>query len=335
MSVSISQPPPSKTNEEQSSTHHKRWASLADRLNPNRPAFDGQLKASWKTLSKSERKRIIAEDKAAIHTLKSRGTISQQQLPFTADNDDHCETSPTAYTHIVPILHLLAKQLNKTPSELQIYDPYYCAGGMATHLHKLCFHNVYNKCEDFYNVIAMNKVPAHDVVLTNPPYSGDHFDKLLKFLRGNNKPALLLLPQHFSENKSALYSSDNYCFLTPPQRYHYWTPDGMRRRPEEEEKEKDCSNKSSKKKRKHTNLVLGTRNSPFASHWFIDMEPVMTNEALVNLVNNGVNKVQLVEGCQLYINEADIVPTNFKGEVQMKKKKKSRKRKKEGGGDPL
>ena len=70
----------------------KRWASLADRLNPNRPSFDAQLKANWKTMSKKQRKQIIKEDKIAIAALKSRGT--SQPLPFTAEEDDHCETSP-------------------------------------------------------------------------------------------------------------------------------------------------------------------------------------------------------------------------------------------------
>ncbi|MCP4748676.1 MAG: hypothetical protein GY874_21450, partial [Desulfobacteraceae bacterium] len=65
--------------------HHpptQQWASLADRLNPNRPAFDAQLKHSWKSLSKKEKKRIITQDRKAIQALKSRAT--SHQLPFEA-----------------------------------------------------------------------------------------------------------------------------------------------------------------------------------------------------------------------------------------------------------
>jgi hypothetical protein len=113
----------------------KRWVSLADRLNPNRPSFDAQLKANWKTMSKKQRKQIIKEDKIAIAALKSRGT--SQQLPFTAEEDDHCETSPVAYTHIAPILQLIANRLDKKPCDLLIYDPYYCAGKMVDLLNKL------------------------------------------------------------------------------------------------------------------------------------------------------------------------------------------------------
>ena len=323
-----------------SSSSTKRWASLADRLNPNRPSFDAKLKASWKTMSKKERKRIIAQDKKAIQEFKTRGT--SQPLPFAADTDDHCETSPLAYTHIVPILNYIAERLHKKPCDLKIYDPYYCAGGVVHHLNKLGFHNVYNKAEDFYNVIATNMVPPYDVLLTNPPYSGDHFDKLLSFLSTkNNKPALLLLPEHFSKNKSyAVYNnnaSDNnkFCFMTPPERYHYWTPEGMR-----PEQQQTSSTKKNKRKR-HKNLVLGSRNSPFASHWFICMEPLVTNDMFVSLVHE--KKIKLVDGCCMYNNEDDIVPTTFNGAVQSNddsteggdacdKKKKKKKRRKGGGG---
>lgn len=294
----------------------QRWTSLADRLNPNRAAFDPQLKASWKTMSKSERKRIIAEDRKVIQSLKSRGT-SQGPLPFVADPDDHCETSPVAHAHIAPLLNFIAKQLGKAPCDLQIYDPYYCAGGTVYHLNKLGFGNVYNKCEDFYNVIAEGRVPSHDVILTNPPYSGDHFDKLLQFLSTNNKPALLLLPEHFSKNKSSLYLPTKFCFMTPPERYHYWTPEGMR--PDHYEKEKKKQEKKGKKRKKqnqqHKNLVLGSRNSPFASHWFICMEPIMRNASFVSLATNmeGEDGIQLVDGCCIHEREEDVKPTTFKG----------------------
>eukprot|EP00571_Detonula_confervacea_P003722 CAMPEP_0172319156 /NCGR_PEP_ID=MMETSP1058-20130122/36973_1 /TAXON_ID=83371 /ORGANISM="Detonula confervacea, Strain CCMP 353" /LENGTH=322 /DNA_ID=CAMNT_0013034149 /DNA_START=9 /DNA_END=977 /DNA_ORIENTATION=+ len=297
-----------------------RWASLADRLNPNRPAFDPQLKASWKTIDKSERKRIISQDRKAIQALKARGTANP--LPFQADPDDHCETSPVAYKHIAPLLNFIAERLGKKPHELEIYDPYYCAGGMVPHLAKLGFPKVYNKCEDFYEVISQKRVPSHDVVLTNPPYSGDHFDKLLTFLSENNKPALLLLPEHFSKNKSSLYSPDEFCFLTSPERYHYWTPQGMR--PEKEVK----------KRKQHRNLVLGNRNSPFASHWFVYIGPIMTNESFLSLANGGY--LPLVEGCRIHKKQDNIQPTTFKGSMRNdseedsgKKKRRRRRSKKQ------
>ena len=62
------------------STNTKRWASLADRLNPNRPSFDAQLKANWKTMSKKQRKQIIKEEK--IQIVKSKNKIKKSDSPI-------------------------------------------------------------------------------------------------------------------------------------------------------------------------------------------------------------------------------------------------------------
>ena len=102
--------------------------------------------------------------------------------PFDTVEDDHCETGAEAYADIAPLLHKLAKDLGyATTSELKIYDPYYCAGTTKKHLSALGFTHVYNECEDFYKVIKDNTTPPHDVILTNPPYSKDHVQKLLAF----------------------------------------------------------------------------------------------------------------------------------------------------------
>ena len=61
-----------------------------------------------------------------------------------------------------------------------------------------------NRNEDFYAAIAQGLVPAYDVLLTNPPYSGDHIERLLSFVLGGDdaaptttaRPALLLLPNY-------------------------------------------------------------------------------------------------------------------------------------------
>ena len=65
---------------------------------------------------------------------------------------------------------------------------------MKKHLARLGFESVYNEDEDFYAVAASGRCPDHDVVLTNPPYSGDHFRKILRFVGESGKPWLLLLP---------------------------------------------------------------------------------------------------------------------------------------------
>jgi hypothetical protein len=290
-----------------------RWASLADRLNPNRPGYDPVLKASWKTtLSKEERKKIIDDDRKAIRALKDRGKTA---LPFEQnhdlDADDHCETSSVAYSHIVPILDLLAQKLNKSREELNIYDPYYCAGATVQHLQGLGFDSVYNKPEDFYEMIRTQQIPKdHDVVVTNPPYSGDHFDRLIAFLKENGKPFLLLLPDHFEQRPAYkdwvedAASSPSLLFLTSPQRYHYWTPEGRRPKVEGDQEK---NTKQSSKKRKHSNLHLGTRNSPFNSLWFFSLEPVLKRKKVLkaflrgnNEDDNDSNTLRLVPGCLLH-----------------------------------
>jgi hypothetical protein len=262
----------SPSNEEKSS----RWVSLADRLNPARASFDPEFKAAWTKLDKAARKRIVDEDKRKIRELQERA----KPLPYPTDSDDHCETSKIAYDHIVPFLELLAKKLTKPPMDLRIYDPYYCAGATVRHLSELGFPHVHNQPDDFYGIIATKNVPEHDILITNPPYSGDHFGKLKSFLSTNHKPHLLLVPDHFQVDH------EKYAYLKPTERYHYWTPHGMR--PAEDSK-----------KKKHRNLMLGSRNSPFPSKWCVSLEPVVSKSELMG--------ARLDSGCTIHKSDAVFV----------------------------
>lgn len=96
-------------------------------------------------------------------------------------------------------------------------------------------------------------------------------------------------------------------------------------RPEREER----------KRKQHRNLVLGSRNSPFASHWFISMEPLLRNDSLVSLVESGV--VELTEGCRMHKKLEDVKPVGFNGTLENSGKneggrKKKRRRKNKGKG---
>ena len=125
---------------------------------------------------------------------------TEVEHPFETDADDHCETSPEAHEQIANFLKAACGQLNKTPAELVIYDPYYCAGGTQRNLALIGFTNVINRNEDFYRVVEEERVPEHDVLLTNPPYSGDHIEKCVTFAAENlaayGRPYLLLLPSY-------------------------------------------------------------------------------------------------------------------------------------------
>jgi hypothetical protein len=55
-------------------------------------------------------------------------------------------------------------------------------------------------CEDFYAAAAAGALPAFDVLLTNPAYSGDHIARLLRICAAlpGAPPLLLLVPDRKS-----------------------------------------------------------------------------------------------------------------------------------------
>lgn len=106
--------------------------------------------------------------------------------------------------------------------------------------------------QDCYAGMASGSVPPHDVLLTNPPYSGDHMERLLRFCVASGKPWVLLLP-NFVVTKvwehcwrapgpshavawcaQAWYKALSRTLVQPPiylcprQRYNYLPPEGFR-----------------------------------------------------------------------------------------------------------
>jgi hypothetical protein len=81
------------------------------------------------------------------------------------------------------------------------------------------------------------------VLLTNPPFSGDHKLRLLRFLRNNTKPYVLLLPAYVATKsywKEFSTPQNQYLYVSPPRKYSYEHPEGT-----------------------------GNEDSPFFSVWFI------------------------------------------------------------------
>eukprot|EP00392_Amoebophrya_sp_AT5.2_P003563 g3568.t1 len=67
---------------------------------------------------------------------------------------------------------------------------------------------VKNELRDFYEDVAKGTVPEHDLLVTNPPYSGDHKQKLLDYLlqlrtTGNDqkRPFAMLIPSWTCQKK--------------------------------------------------------------------------------------------------------------------------------------
>ncbi len=197
-------------------------------------------------------------------------------FPYPTDYNDHFETPHRAYEDIFPLMEyiLAGKQKNdskKRPSTAEpqnkqgctsekiIYDPYYCAGRAATLLNDVfqrtqisTLIRIQHEKRDFYRDIRQNTVPQYDILVTNPPYSGDHKERCLDFAVGQLKrygrPFFVLMPNYVAIKeyfrKTVLESSGSKkevqtFYISPSCPYEYDHPDGT-----------------------------GYQVSPFASVWF-------------------------------------------------------------------
>ncbi|CAN0523488.1 unnamed protein product [Ectocarpus sp. 12 AP-2014] len=232
------------------STSHRDPASTPDATE----AGNGKAKKKKKRKKKKGAAAGSSGDVAASVGAEAESVVVE--YPFEVEECDHCETSERAYSDVSPLLSALAAELGKSPQDLVIYDPYYCQGSTVGRLTSLGFPRVHNQKEDFYEVVKNGNIPEHDVVVTNPPFSGEHVPKILEFCaRQGAKPWFLLLPNY-------VYLKDYYepslgCrsgqgatrpfYLTPPKRYMYYSPQGSR-----------LKLKSSERK-----------TSPFNTFWYI------------------------------------------------------------------
>ena len=240
----------------------------------------------------------IELDRNAINETNPNNSLSSgPSFPYPTNPDDHCETPLESYHHILPILDELTKSRGGKRSKLRIYDPYYCNGSVVKHLESLGYTNVYNRKEDCYDVWKSNKEPKFDVLLTNPPYSEDHIEKLMVYLTSQSfgtKPFLLLMPQWVHKKdyyinattggsekiqgkKRKREHTDNSLispfYVVPKKRYVYLPPPDFR-----EKKVSDVHKKS----------------SPFTSMWYVWGGSHEMNETLVNTF-----KKSDVKSCEL------------------------------------
>ena len=148
--------------------------------------------------------------------------------PYEVLDDDHCETPLEAYQDIQSVLLTFVEMLGISMNTFKIYDPYFCEGNTVKRLNSLGFNNVYNKKEDFYKVQSSGSIPDYDILITNPPYSSDHVEKLFNFCIGSKKPWMLLLPNYFymRDYFAAVKKSCQPFFIIPSKghRYLYTTP---------------------------------------------------------------------------------------------------------------
>ena len=134
-------------------------------------------------------RRVVTKLASREHA-RHAGFLSRWSFP--TDYLDHFETPREAYGDVLPLLRAAGPL-----AALRVYDPYYCAGAVVAALAALGCRNVINQNRDFYADVAADAVPPHDLLVTNPPYSGDHKQRLLDFLLSRaqqGRPFLLLMP---------------------------------------------------------------------------------------------------------------------------------------------
>ena len=101
-----------------------------------------------------------------------------------------------------------------------------------------------NENKDFYQQVRANQVPEHDVLITNPPYSGEHKPKLLQYLLERktrppqqvSSPFLLLLPTYTAtksywrdfvvEMQTRTAAAYRIQYYMPKDSYNYIHPEG-------------------------------------------------------------------------------------------------------------
>lgn len=150
------------------------------------------------------------------------------RYPYPTDYNDHFETPARAYDDIFPLLEraLATKDAKRngtggdgnaggapgSDDHATIYDPYYCTGRSADLINDAFRRHgsasrvppsrvrVRHEKRDFYDDVKRDAVPHHDVLVTNPPYSGNHKERCLEFavdqLRERGRPFFLLMPNY-------------------------------------------------------------------------------------------------------------------------------------------
>ena len=136
---------------------------------------------------------------------------------------DHAETPLAAYQDIAPLLQQVACSVAETPPNFKLWDPFFCAGTMQKHLGSLGFKSVINRNVDFY----ATSPPSHQMLITNPPFSGDHLNKVVEFVAARSEPFALLMPSFVlgrAEWHAAAAAKKPAPFYVVPNRRYSFSP---------------------------------------------------------------------------------------------------------------
>lgn len=294
--------PDTKSEEQEGKKTHKASSSVSskNKMMDNR---------------KGKKKRKLSHDQGDVREDRAIATPGEQpRHPFQVDDTDHCETPSQAYQHVLDILDQLAKSINKKRSNLRIYDPYYCDGGVKKKLAVFGFASVINQNRDFYDDVEKKNTPGYDVLVTNPPYSGVHMEKILAFCSlessTKQKPFLLLLPHfvytkdYYQRSLSPNVSSSMF-FLVPEVRYSYLPPAWVE------------ANKGSKAIEQGKNVT-----APFPSFWYCHAPKKMVSPNWLTEKFGPSGMIRSKHHSKLrYAKISKDLPRDFKGEFDSSKKR--------------
>ena len=181
-----------------------------------------------------------------INTAQS--SVGKSFYPYPTDYNDHFETPLYAYTDIRPLMQIMMNKKIKdhntkksSSPQFTIYDPYFCTGRAKSLLEetfKECNAEilVQHQKRDFYKDICKHNIPPHDILVTNPPYSGNHKERCLEFavdqLKSLGIPFFLLMPNYVASKqyfrKLVLEEKIQNIFVAPSSSrpYEYDHPEG-------------------------------------------------------------------------------------------------------------
>lgn len=234
----------------------------------------------------------------------------EAMFPYETNAEDHCETPLVAYEDVAPLLDRL-RAPTQSRKQLRIYDPFFCDGAVKRHLASLGFTAVHNERHDFWRVVERNELPAFDVLVTNPPFSGDNIERLLAVCLGLNKPFLLLVPNW-------LYTKPYYdslgararapLLVVPEKRYEFQSPAHLR----------------AVKKAQLT-------TAPFVTIWFCFVPPALHGELANAYALASANRAPGARSVRLYRDPRDLPAAAKSSFDRSRKADKAQTRKKQSG----
>ena len=225
--------------------------AAAAQLQPNKSKRRKRQKKHRSSNEPSTTDGALGAETLPKNTNKTKST-GTRNYPYPVDYNDHFETPLRAYTDILPLMQYVIDNRSRSkinadnkPSEFTIYDPYFCTGRAATLLEQTFAEhnassstkvNIQHEKRDFYKDICKNKVPQHNILVTNPPYSGNHKERCLEFavgqLKRHGRPFFLLMPNYVASKeyfrKVVLEENVQNVFVAPAanQSYEYDHPEG-------------------------------------------------------------------------------------------------------------